>query len=264
VPLQADVKEMQDHRTSYDDAMPDRCVLTTVLCDADGNLFDSEVPAFEASVEVTNRFLAALGSRRRYDADTLRKVSLGRNFRRLASDLAVELGEPLSDEDLADWVAQENAAVTRHLAGVLRPDDAVTRALRALGGRYDLAVVTSSALPRLNACLSAADLEATFPEAARFSAQDSLPVPSSKPDPAVYQLALRTLGLRPDQAIAVEDAEAGVASAVGAGIAVVGNLVHVPVEEQAARRDALLAAGAIGVVADWAGLVALLAGGGRA
>ena len=29
-----------------------------LLCDADGNLFPSEEPAFEASAEVTNAFLA--------------------------------------------------------------------------------------------------------------------------------------------------------------------------------------------------------------
>ena len=32
-----------------------------VLCDADGNLFPSEEPAFDASAEVTNAFLASLG-----------------------------------------------------------------------------------------------------------------------------------------------------------------------------------------------------------
>jgi hypothetical protein len=34
--------------------------LTALLCDADGNLFPSEEPAFVASAEVTNRFLAEL------------------------------------------------------------------------------------------------------------------------------------------------------------------------------------------------------------
>ena len=35
--------------------------VTHLLCDADGNLFPSEEPAFDASVEVTNAFLASLG-----------------------------------------------------------------------------------------------------------------------------------------------------------------------------------------------------------
>ena len=40
--------------------------VTHLLCDADGNLFPSEEPAFEASAEVTNAFLASLGIDRRY------------------------------------------------------------------------------------------------------------------------------------------------------------------------------------------------------
>ena len=59
-----------------------------VLCDADGNLFPSEEPAFEASAEVTNRYLAALGSDRRFTAEELRLATTGRNFRTTAADLA--------------------------------------------------------------------------------------------------------------------------------------------------------------------------------
>ena len=42
----------------------DAAAFTTVLCDADGNLFPSEEPAFTASVEVTNEFLDALWDHR--------------------------------------------------------------------------------------------------------------------------------------------------------------------------------------------------------
>jgi beta-phosphoglucomutase-like phosphatase (HAD superfamily) len=232
--------------------------VTTLLCDADGNLFDSERPAFEASVRVTNRFLSAIGSQRQYAAETLRRESLGRNFRRLATDLADDAGVDLSAQQLTSWVAEENDAVTRHLAEVLCPDPAVTAALGGLARRYRLAVVTSSALRRLDACLEVTGLATWFPEWSRFSAQDSLPAPTSKPDPAVYLLALEVLGLRPDQALAVEDAEAGVAAAVAAGIPTIGNLVHVPGSEQASRRSALLSLGAAVVVEDWSGLVDLL------
>ena len=43
--------------------------LAALLCDADGNLFPSEEPAFVASAGVTNRYLAALGSERRFSAE---------------------------------------------------------------------------------------------------------------------------------------------------------------------------------------------------
>ena len=43
-------------------------------------------------------------------------------------------------------------------------------------------------------------------------------VPSSKPDPRIYQEACRRWNIDPDDAIAVEDSAHGVASAVGAGL----------------------------------------------
>jgi HAD superfamily hydrolase (TIGR01509 family) len=237
---------------------PALAAVTTLLCDADGNLFPSEEPAFDASVGVTNRFLAGIGSDRRYTVDRLRRESLGRNFRSLAASLASDHGVPVSPEDLQAWVDEENAVVTRHLAAVLLPDAAATAALRELAGDYRLAVVSSSALARLDACFSATGLDELFPADRRFSAQDSLPVPTSKPDPAVYLHALRRLDLRAEEAVAVEDAVAGVASAVGAGIATIGNVVHVPAAERAAREEELRAAGATAVVGDWRGLVDLL------
>ena len=244
--------------TSTAPGLPDLAGVTTLLCDADGNLFDSEGPAFDASVRVTNQFLASLCSDRRYDSDHLRQLAMGRNFRRLAADLARELGTDVSEDELAPWVGKESSAVTRHLAEVLRPDEAVGRALRTLAQRFRLAVVTSSALPRVAACLEVTHLADHFPEPDRFSAQDSLPEPTSKPDPAVYLHALRTLRLCPEQALAVEDAEAGVAAAVAAGVGTVGNLVHVPASERFERRQALAAAGAARVVDTWDELVGLV------
>ncbi len=229
----------------------DLTAVTTLLCDADGNLFPSEEPAFEASVTVTNRLLEQLGSPDRYDADTLRRVALGRNFRGLAQDLARDRGLDLAPDDLDVWVAEEARVVTAHLGTVLAPDPRVIESLSRLRDRLDLAVVSSSALPRLAACFTATGLDGLFPADLRYSAQDSLPSPTSKPDPAVYLHALERLGLRPEQGLAVEDATAGVLSAVGAGIPVVGNLVFVSPDERPERRDDLLGAGAVTVVADW-------------
>lgn len=242
------------------DLHPDLCRVTTLLCDADGNLFPSEEPAFDASVTVTNRLLADLGSQQRYASDELRTLALGRNFRSLAVDLAAQLGTQLPEPVLEQWVAEEARVVTAHLSETLRPDAVATAALSRLGATLSLAVVSSSALGRLAACFTATDLDALFPRHLRFSAQDSLPTPTSKPDPAVYRHALTQLDLDAGEAVAVEDAVAGVRSAVGAAIATVGNLVHVPPEEREERREALSAAGAFLVVADWDELHELFVG----
>ncbi|MDN4172594.1 HAD family phosphatase [Nocardioides sp. SOB77] len=241
-----------------DHEAPDLSAVRTLLLDADGNLFASEEPAFAASTGVTNDLLEELGSDQRWAAADLQAAALGRNFRSLALDLAAELGARLEDDDLERWVAREQEVVTSHLAATLRPDPLVTRALERLGRDRELAVVSSSALGRLAACFTAAELDDLLPAAARFSAQDSLPTPTSKPDPAVYLHALERLGLDAHEALAVEDAVSGARSAVAAGIPTVGNLVFVPEAERAERRAALLDAGAVAVVEDWDDLVELL------
>ncbi|MGY2065359.1 HAD family hydrolase [Blastococcus sp. SYSU DS0619] len=227
-----------------------------LLCDADGNLFPSEEPAFDASAEVTNAFLASIGIDRRYTAGELRQAATGMNFRSTALALATEAG--VTDVDVEPWVVEERRAVTEHLGRTLRPHRPTLDALGALAGRLELAAVSSSALSRLAACFTATGLDDLIPPARRYSAEDSLPVPTSKPDPAVYRHACDALGIAPEQGLAVEDAVAGVRSAVGAGCPTVGNLLFVLPEERAARREALLAAGAVTVVESWAELADLV------
>jgi HAD superfamily hydrolase (TIGR01509 family) len=238
----------------------DPAAVEVLLCDADGNLFPSEEPAFVASAEVTNRCLAILGVARRYDAQELRLAATGRNFRSTIADLAREagVGAAITADALERWVAEEKRAVSAHLAQTLKPDPAVLEPLTRLRGRFGLAAVSSSALGRLAACFEATALDELFPSERRFSAEDSLPAPASKPDPAIYTFAARALGVAGPQGLAIEDSVPGVLSAVAAGFATVGNVAFVAPAERRERVDALLAAGAGGVVASWAELEALL------
>lgn len=86
-------------------------------------------------------------------------------------------------DELEQWVLQEREQVTAHLAATLRPDPEVLAPLQDLASRYALAAVSSSALKRLAGCFSATGLDPLIPASVRFSAEDSLPVPTSKPDP---------------------------------------------------------------------------------
>ncbi len=227
-----------------------------LLCDADGNLFPSEEPAFDASAEVTNAFLAAIGGERRYTAEELRQATTGVNFRTTARRLAE--AEGVDDVDLEHWVTEERRAVTAHLGRTLRPHPPTSAVLTALAEHLPLAAVSSSALGRLAACFSATGLDDLIPPARRFSAEDSLPIPTSKPDPAVYRHACEQLDVPPETGLAVEDAVAGVRSAVAAGCPTVGNVLFVPPAERAARTVALLDAGALTVVTSWQELADLL------
>lgn len=230
--------------------------LEVLLLDADGNLFPSEEPAFVASAEVTNRFLASLGIDRSFTPDELRLATTGMNFRTTARRLAQEHGH--DDVDVEPWVEEEQRAVTEHLAATLLPDRKTLSALTALAAYLPLAAVSSSALARLAGCFTATELNRLIPPEHRFSAEDSLPRPTSKPDPAVYLHACARLGVAPGAALAVEDSVPGVRSAVGAGCPTVGNLVFVAPPERPRRRTDLLDAGALLVVDSWTQLSTLL------
>ncbi|BBZ41353.1 HAD-IA family hydrolase [Mycobacterium conspicuum] len=261
----------------------DPAPITTLLCDADDNLFGSERPAFEASTEVTNRFLARFGVTAPLSCEELRKRAVGKNFRNTALDLAVQCevpldraltrgrpaaviaspgalasGDWLSADELERWVREERERVTAHLAATLTPDAEVVEPLRDLATRYALAAVSSSATRRLLACFTATSLDAFFAAAVTFSAEDSLPTPTSKPDPAVYLHAGRELGVAPAHGLAIEDSVAGVTSAVAAGYATVGNLMFVEPDERACRRAELIEAGAVAITDSWRALADVL------
>ena len=237
----------------------DLAAARVLLLDADGILFDSEGLAFEASAAVTNAFLDSLGVAERLTPSGLRLQSTGKNFRTTARELALAFGarEPTPAE-LETWVAREREAVTAHLAAAVKPDPSVTAALVELGRRFRLAVVSSSARARVLACIEASGLSFLLSPQVVFSAEDSLPVPSGKPDPAVYRFAGARLGVRGDEAVAIEDSEPGVRSAVGAGFPAIGNLQFVPAAERPTRTGQLLDAGASTVVESWPQLVARL------
>lgn len=260
-------------------ALPAAGHLEVLLLDADGSLFPSEAPAFTASADVTNRFLASLGVTETYTPEHLLATATGKNFRTTVLDLArahdVALepalrtgaepcgrgdagGPVLTAAALEDWVAEEKKVVSDYLGRVLHPDREVLEPLRRLAGRYRLAAVSSSALTRLDACFRATGLSELIPAESRFSAEDSLPRPTSKPDPAVYRHAAAHLGVTADRALAVEDSLPGVRSAIAAGIATVANLTFVGRAEREARRQALAEAGAAMSITSWAQLAAHL------
>lgn len=241
----------------------DAGAVRAVLADADGNLFPSEEPAFVASTEVTNRLMAELGSSRRFTATQLRLATTGMNFRSTAAALAAEEGAALEPGALEAWVQEEKRAVTAHLRTALHPDPGVLDPLTRLARRHEVAAVSSSADARIAACFEVTGLAGFFPPDRRFSAEDSLPRPTSKPDPAIYLFAGQRLGLAAHEAVAVEDSVPGATSAVAAGFPTLGNLQFVAPEERDERRAALEAVGVEAVVEDWSEVADRLGAGGR-
>ena len=262
--LEAEVAAAAGHGRRAEPAELDATAIRFILCDADGNLFPSEDIAFEASVHVTNRLAEEVGVPQRFEPEQLREAALGKNFRSLAGELVEPESDfpgperEVDDGELEEWISEEKRVVSEHLRHALEPDDAVRSALEALERRFELAAVSSSATSRLLASFEATDLTRFFPEGRVFSAEDSLPEPVSKPDPAVYLFALQQLDVPAQAALAVEDSVSGATAAVAAGCPTVGNVCFVAPDEREERRRQLEGAGVVAVIESWAELLELL------
>lgn len=84
-----------------------------------------------------------------------------------------------------------------------------------------LVVVSSSAKARVEVSVEEGKMLPYFGTRI-FSAATSLPKPTSKPNPAIYQFAMEQHGLRPEECIAVEDSVSGATAGVSAGIPTIG------------------------------------------
>ncbi|SZF01988.1 unnamed protein product [Blumeria hordei] len=228
--------------------------ITTLLFDCDNTLVLSETLAFDACASLANRILAKYGVEVNYTGEHLLAEFVGRNFRGMLTLLANKHCVKIPADEFESWAAAEEDAVIAQLQEALMPCDGVSGVLERLQetGAYRLAAVSSSALRRVQASLATVGLDKYFTADAIFSAASSLPIPSSKPDPAIYELALKKLGVTSAECLAVEDSESGVISAHLAGITLVGYTGSYELDEQDSMGKLLLERGATVIMEDWA------------
>ncbi len=157
--------------------------------------------------------------------------------------LFAELGKPITEEEYYDrlaglsdpevvehWLGQPDAAVVarkieryRELSAdgsTVSPD--ARQAVLDAADRVAVAVVSGSARSEIEPVLEAAGLASSI--GALVAAED---VEHGKPAPDGYLRALGLLAIGPDEAVAVEDSDVGIAAAKAAGlrcVAVTGTL----------------------------------------
>jgi len=159
-----------------------------------------------------------------YTGESLLKSFVGMNFRGMLNKLADERHFTLTQEEEDAYVDKELGKVVEKLEALAEPCPGVMEQLEGLHElkKYHLAVVSSSALSRVQASIKKVGMEKYFNPDEVYSAATSLPKPTSKPDPAVYLFAMEKLGKKPEECVAVEDSRSGATAAKNAKIPLIG------------------------------------------
>jgi HAD superfamily hydrolase (TIGR01509 family) len=180
-------------------------VLKAVVFDLDGTIIDTETPEFVAWQEAYAELGAALEP-----AEWAQVIGTSDSGWDPYTHLESLLGAPV---DRAALRATRHARFDE-LMTAAEPRPGIVAWLdeaRDLGLKVGLA--SSSGAPWVVRFLDALGLRDRFEV---LATRDR--VARGKPDPALYQLALHDLGVRPEEALAVEDSPNGVAAAKAAGL----------------------------------------------
>ncbi|KAJ5099505.1 hypothetical protein N7532_006506 [Penicillium argentinense] len=227
--------------------------ITEIFFDCDNTLVLSEELAFEACADLANEILEANGIPDRYTGDQLIKDFVGQNFRGMMVSLQAKYKFEIEKDALEAYVKKEEDKVIAKLEAKAKPCVGANEVLDKLfaSKKYGLAVVSSSALRRVQASIKKVDQDKYFDADKVFSAATSLPTPTTKPDPAIYLHALEKVGKTAAETITVEDSKSGALSAIRAGIPVIAYVGSYDGEMREEMGQRLMDLGAKVLMRDW-------------
>ena len=211
--------------------------------------------AFEACADLANEILEKRGFSDRYTGSQLIKDFVGQNFRGMMISLQAKYKFELSKDELEEYVKREEDKVIAKLNDKAEPCVGANAELEKLhkSQKYDMAVVSSSALLRVQASIKKVGQDKYIDPNLVFSAASSLEKPTSKPDPAIYLHALRVCNKKPEETVAIEDSKSGALSAIRAGIPVIGYVGSYYGDEKKMEMAQFLSdLGAKVIMKDWA------------
>ena len=216
-------------------------MLSAVVFDFDGIIVDTEPIHYRAFQEI----LAPMGLGFSWEEYLSRYIGFDdRDAFREAFSLA---GRSLPGETLKELMGRKARAFQAVVSGGVEPYPGAPELIRAVSGALPLALCSGALLCDIAPILATLGLSDAFD--AVVTAEE---VAASKPDPESYRLALEKLqGAFPGrelpaaEVVAIEDTPAGIASACGAGLKVLGVTNSYPADRLS---------GASSVVATLAGL----------
>jgi HAD superfamily hydrolase (TIGR01509 family) len=202
--------------------------LEAVIFDCDGVLVDTEPIHYQAFQHI----LAPLGLGYGYDAYVERYI--GYDDREAFLEVFREAGRSIDANELSKLIQAKSEALEQIVAkGISTFPGLVSLVRELLAYQAPLAVASGSLRHEICLYLRFLGFEDAFPVI--VAADD---VRQSKPDPETYILALERLkqtpgfvDLNPQRCAAIEDTPAGIESARGAGLFVVGVTHSVPASE---------------------------------
>lgn len=178
-----------------------------------------------------------------YSGPQLLSEFVGQNFRGMMGGLEKKHDFTIPPAEFDAYVSRELDSVIANLRKKALPCEGVIPVLDRLQAskKYHLAIVSSSAMPRVVASIEVTDMEKYFEKAdvGIFSAASSLNPPNSKPDPAIYLHACKELGYKPSECVAIEDSRSGATAAMRAQIPTIG-YVGPYLEEGQEKQDQMI------------------------
>jgi HAD superfamily hydrolase (TIGR01509 family) len=197
-----------------------------VVFDLDGVLVDSE-----SQWDEIRRGVAAEAGRP-WPADATRALQ-GMSTPEWSAYLTEVVGVPGRPKEVAARVIDRMASRYHSWLPLL---PGAVEVVQRLGSRWPLGLASSSPRQLIEAVLESAGLASQF--RATVSTEE---VEAGKPSPAVYEEAVRRLGVDPQRAVAIEDSSNGLRSAARAGLRVIA----VPNEAFPPAKDALTLAAVV-------------------
>jgi beta-phosphoglucomutase-like phosphatase (HAD superfamily) len=156
------------------------------------------------------------------------------NFRGMMVKLQEKHNFKMEAAEIDSYVDMEvDRVVAKLLEKAVECPGVTTELDKMKAANFPQAVVSTSAKPRVIASLKKTGLgEGKYwSDDHVYSAATSLNPPSSKPDPKIYLYACEQLGVKPEDAVAVEDSKSGATAAMRAGIPTIGYVGIYGIEE---------------------------------
>lgn len=177
--------------------------ISHLLFDCDGVLVDTEYTAALKMCEA----LEAKGVK--IDLEHYLKVHSGTTFSGILSHY---FGDNMPQAEKNELMAKVEAQV----AAAVKPVTGIPNLLAQL--KIDKSVVSNSSIAAVKHALQVTDMGRYF-ERRIFSSEQ---VPMAKPAPDLYLFAIKSLAIKPEEILVIEDSRTGVKAATAAGLKVIG------------------------------------------